>query len=274
MSRAVHPDDVAALRPDLVRYAKTLALGSGVAEDIVQDTIVKALVHLDSFRGESSLRTWLHRMLHRTWLDQRRRQYEKPSDDLDTDGMAEQVERLWRDGTWTIDAETAAEVAQTRDAVRDALIHLPYIYAAAVVLHDAEGLTAAEVAAVHEVTLPAAKQRLRRGRMMLATALAEGPRRRRARKGVPMDCWEVRRQVSDYLDEDLDTADARRLERHLRLCPTCPPLYAGIVSAVQAVGDLADPDSVVPPRIVERLSDTPADPSTGDCGQSVPARSS
>jgi Sigma-70, region 4/Putative zinc-finger len=112
-----------------------------------------------------------------------------------------------------------AERAQTRDDLREALTHLPSIYSTAVVLHDAEGLTVAEVAQITGTGIPAARQRLRRGRMMLVSALADA--RTPPQRGVPMRCWEARSQVSDYLDGALDPGPAHALEAHLAGCVTC-----------------------------------------------------
>jgi len=70
------------------------------------------------------------------------------------------------------------------------------------VLHDAQGLTMAEVADIQDVALPAAKQWLRRGRMMLGTELAEGARAATDPE-VPMRCWDVRQWVSDDIDAEL-----------------------------------------------------------------------
>ena len=68
-----------------------------------------------------------------------------------------------------------AERAQTRDDLREALTHLPSIDRTAVVLHDAGGLTAAEIAQTTGAGIPPAKQRQRRGRMVLVSTLADAP---------------------------------------------------------------------------------------------------
>ena len=143
--------------------------------------------------------------------------------------------------------------AETRDRLEDALVHLPVILRSAVVLHDMEGLTSAEIASVHDIGLPAAEQRLRRGRALLVSLLAEDDERRRALTGVPMRCWDARGLVGDYLDDDLEPRDRALLEAHLASCPTCPGLFASIGGVRAAVGRLRDPDSVVPPALAERV---------------------
>jgi RNA polymerase sigma-70 factor (ECF subfamily) len=99
------------------------------------------------------------------------------------------------------------------------------------------------VAEVQGLALPAAKQRLRRGRMMLVTALASGAERRAALQGVPLGCWDARRRVSDYLNGDLDREEAALVERHLESCPTCPPLYASLVGVHAQLGWTVGPGS-------------------------------
>lgn len=113
--------------------------------------------------------------------------------------------------------------------------------------------TAARIAEKLGVGLPAVKQRLRRGRMMLVSALAAGPERRRALSDVPLHWSDARRRVSDYIDDDLPAAERRLIERHLATCPTCPPLYAAFVGLRERLGGMRDPDSVVPPGLAERI---------------------
>lgn len=248
-----HPDLPGLVGTDHPGGRRCLALagsdGRGAsADDLVQETLRRALESLDSFRGESSLATWLHRILHNASVDRARRNSEDPSDDV-----AALVEEQWRDGAYTVDAALVASRAQAADELRDGLLRLPCIYRSAVVLHDMEGLTMVEIARIQALSLPAAKQRLRRGRMMLVSALARGAERRAAGRGVPLLCWDARSMVSDYLDDELASSDRQLLESHLAECPTCPPLYAGLVEARAALGHLRDDDSVVPEHMARRL---------------------
>lgn len=245
------PDALPALIPGLLRFARTLTRDPQQAEDLTQETLARALERAETFRGESGLATWVHRIAYHLAVDHSRRDREVPSDEI-----AQLVEARWQQDSYTVDAAVVVARAETRAELEDALIRLPVIYRAAVVLHDAEGLTVAQVAELTEIGLPAAKQRLRRGRMMLVTALASAAERDVARRGVPMRCWDARSQVSDYLDGALDGVVARRVEAHLESCPTCPPLYASLVAATGALGatTLRDPDSVVQAELVERIA--------------------
>jgi RNA polymerase sigma-70 factor (ECF subfamily) len=238
---------VAAEIPGLYRYALSLAGNRAEAEDVVGDTVLRALERQDQFRGEASLRTWLHQILHRLAIDRGRRH----GREMTVAG----VEGTWRDERYSVDAAVVADRAQIRAELRDSLLHLPFGYRAVVVLHDAEGWPAAEIAQALGIGLPAARQRLRRGRMMLVTALAQGQERRTAGKQVPLSCWDARSRVSDYIDGELAAGQRVPLEAHLAACATCPPLYQALVGATASLGALHDPDSVVPPELARRIKD-------------------
>jgi RNA polymerase sigma-70 factor, ECF subfamily len=167
--------------------------------------------------------------------------------------LVEDVEERWRDDAYTVDTEAVVLRAREREELEDALVRLPFIYRAAVVLHDVEGWTVAELAERLGIGLPAAKQRLRRGRMALVTALAAGAERQEALEGVVLRCWDARSRVSDYVDGRLGVEERAPLERHLAGCPTCPPLYAALVGVSAELSRLRDSDSVVPPHVADRL---------------------
>jgi RNA polymerase sigma-70 factor (ECF subfamily) len=236
---------VAAELPGLYRYARSITAGEAEAEDLVGETVLRALERSDQFRGEASVRTWLHQILSHLAVDRARHRAHELS--------VADVETQWRDEAYSVDAEAVVERAESAAELRDALVHLPYHYRSAVVLHDAEGFPASEVAEVLGISLPAAKQRIRRGRMMLVSALSQREQRRAANAGVPLGCWEAREQVSSYIDDELEPAERRALEAHLASCATCPPLYQALVGARASLGNLHDPDSVIPAGLAERV---------------------
>ncbi|MDA8057621.1 MAG: sigma-70 family RNA polymerase sigma factor [Actinomycetota bacterium] len=236
---------VAAELPGLYRYARSVTANDAEAQDLVGETVLRALERADQYRGDSSLRTWLHRILSHLAVDRARHHAHELS--------VTDVETQWRDESYSVDAEAVVERAESAAELRDALVHLPYHYRSAVVLHDAEGRTASEVADLLGISLPAAKQRIRRGRMMLVSALAHRDERRVANAGVQLSCWEAREQVSSYLDDELPPPARRALEAHLAGCATCPPLYQALVGTRTALGALHDPDTVIPDTLAERL---------------------
>lgn len=120
---------------------------------------------------------------------------------------------------YTVDAAEVLLAVETRAEHEDALGRIPAIDRATVVLHDMEGRTVKRIAEISDVDLPAAKRRLRRGRMMLVTALVQGHERRQSLKGMPLRCWDARSRLSERLEGDVDADTARMLERHLETCP-------------------------------------------------------
>jgi RNA polymerase sigma-70 factor (ECF subfamily) len=243
-------DDVTDALPGLMRYALALTRDPVRAEDLVQDTVVRALERGQNFRGESAPATWLHRIMHHRFVDVVRAERDDPTDD---DTIAERAEAIWHRDTYTVDAETVVERAEQAAELRDALVHLPATHRSAIILHDVEGLTSTRVAEIQEVSVAAAKQRIARGRAMLVSSLARGTERRAALRGVPLRCWDVRSKVPDYLDDELTPAERAALETHVGSCPTCPALYTSLVGVRNALGALRDPDTVVPPVLADRL---------------------
>ncbi len=231
--------------PWLVRLATRLTRDADVAEDCAQETIVAAWRRADQLRDPAALRGWLRRSLVNRVIDRSRARH----DELDI----EAVETEWADDAWTVQPERVLERAELRDELEDALTRLPAILRIPVVLHDAVGWTSPEIAEAMGIGLPAAKQRLRRGRMMLVSALAEDNAKRRASLAQPLRCWRARRHVSSYLDGELDETTRQAVEDHLETCPTCPPLYAALVGVRARMEVLRDPDSVVDAEVAARI---------------------
>lgn len=240
-----HPADLTEHLDALYRYALGVTRDPDLAADTVQDTVVRAIERRDQYRNDAPLAHWLIRIAHNLIIDRARR--------TNREVLVDAIEQDWRNDNYTVDAAAVAERAATRDELLDALERLPFIYRSAVVLHDIEGLRVADVATIVDISLPAAKQRLRRGRMALVSALATGHQRRAGLKGVPMPCWDARRHISDYLNGDLDPDTATLIESHLGACPTCPPLYAALVGVHDELGRLRDPDSVINPDLESRI---------------------
>ena len=238
-------DELAAHVDALYHFALGLVRDPELAADLVQDTVVRAIEKREQYRGDGSVLSWLRQLLHHLAIDRARRsRHEVVVDD---------VEQRWQADDYTVDPAVVAERLADRVELEDALVRLPFDHRTVVVLHDVEQWRVREIAEVQQISLPAAKQRLRRGRMMLVSALASGAERQDRLRGVPMRCWDARRHVSDYLDGALDDGTAATVEAHLAACPTCPPLYAALVNAHERLADLRDPDSVIPPELESRL---------------------
>jgi len=159
-------DAVARELPGLYRVALALGAPEALAEDLVEDTVLRALEHRQQLRSDASLRSWLHQILRRLAVDRARRRAHEVA--------VQDVEALWQDETYSVDAASVVERAEDVASLREALLHIPEQYRSVLVLHDEEGWTSRSVAEALWISEAAAKQRLRRGRMMLVSVLADG----------------------------------------------------------------------------------------------------
>jgi RNA polymerase sigma-70 factor (ECF subfamily) len=241
--------------PRLSRLAVHLVHDAVAAEEVAQEAALRAWSRRGQLRDGAPIGPWLNRILVNLVIDRARSRHDELT--------ITDVEERWHDDDYTVDPERVLARSELRDELEDALVRLPAGYRTVVVLHDAVGWTVAEIADSLRLGLPAAKQRLRRARMMLVSALGEGDPKRSISLGQPMRCWQARRHVSSYLDGELDAGRRRAVEEHLAVCPTCPPLYAALVGVKASLGALRDPDSVVPDQIAARIGATLPERGTG-----------
>jgi RNA polymerase sigma-70 factor, ECF subfamily len=137
-------------------------------EDALQEAYLNAFRALPRFRRESSLGTWLYRIVYNACLDELRRS--KRSADVPLHEVSERLEG----------APDPGEALSAGDAIRSALMRLPHEERAAVVLVDGQGLRYAEAAALLGVPVGTVASRLNRARPALRRALEQPAE---ARKG-------------------------------------------------------------------------------------------
>jgi RNA polymerase sigma-70 factor (ECF subfamily) len=130
------------------------------AEDLVQETMLRAYRAFDRFRPGTNARAWLFTILHRLRTDLLRHRGRRP----------ETVE-LVDDGPPVAPAHEAALTSGHEEITR-ALEGLPEVFRAAVVLRDIEEFTYAEIAEVLGVPVGTVMSRIHRGRALLRQALA------------------------------------------------------------------------------------------------------
>jgi RNA polymerase sigma-70 factor (ECF subfamily) len=133
-------------------------------EDIVQNTLIKAVRSLASYRGEAALFTWVTEICRHELADARRKAARRPAhDSLDEpDAVAFPVPQLWVPEHREPAAE--AEAQRQRKAVVQALNDLPERYARALEAKYGDGLSVKEVAALFGLTTVAAQSLLARAR--------------------------------------------------------------------------------------------------------------
>ena len=141
--------------------------------DVVQEVFLKVFRNIGSFRGNSSLKTWIYRISfneaynHRRWFTRHRKQ-EVGLEKDDTESLGYQ-ELLPDPGRSAFDLVADSE---THALIEEALVGLNPAFRAAVILRDIEDLSYEEIAEVLQVSLGTVKSRILRGREALKKALA------------------------------------------------------------------------------------------------------
>lgn len=137
------------------------------ADDIAQEVFIKAWRSLPSFRGESSLSTWLGRITLNTCMDFARKRKRKPTISLtafDEDDSDESRQLDIPDSDVSVSPETSAEKAETIALVRSAITALSEDQRTIIVLRDMEGYSYTEIAEMLGLELGTVKSRINRAR--------------------------------------------------------------------------------------------------------------
>jgi len=160
-TRIVFEDVAEELSEPLRRYLERLVGNRATADDLLQDTLLKIARALPEFEGRSSVKTWAFTIATRVATDHFRRPQNRAL-------MVEIDETTHGD-----DAETEQKLVidEMSSCVRGVIDSLPEDYRTAVVLHDLEGQTAAQVAEIVGCSIANAKIRIHRGRRRLQQAL-------------------------------------------------------------------------------------------------------
>jgi RNA polymerase sigma-70 factor (ECF subfamily) len=143
------------------------------SSDVVQEVFLKVFRNIGSFRGQSSLKTWVYRIAvneaynHRRWFSRHRKQ--EVGLEAEDDGCRTFQERLPDPGRSPFDVAFNHE---TQALIEQALQGMNPAFRSAVVLRDVEDLSYEEIADVLQISLGTVKSRILRGREALRQALA------------------------------------------------------------------------------------------------------
>ena len=144
------------------------------AEDLVQETYMKAFASYHQFTEGTNLKAWLHRILTNTYINLYRKRQREPQQ-----AYTEQVED-WQlaqagnhDPVGLRSAEVEALSALPGTEVREALYELPEDFRMAVYYSDVEGFAYKDIAEIMGIPLGTVMSRLHRGRRMLRKKLLD-----------------------------------------------------------------------------------------------------
>jgi RNA polymerase sigma-70 factor (ECF subfamily) len=173
MSSDVATEALGLLEP-LYAVALRLTRNRSDAEDLVQDTYVKALRFAHQYQPGTNLKAWLFTILHNTWRNRVRDSARAPVVDVDSDQLDEAAAL---DGAAVAETPERILLRATLDAdLQAALDEMPEAFRQAVWLRDVEELSYQEIADALGIPIGTVMSRISRGRRQLYQLLVGAPR--------------------------------------------------------------------------------------------------
>lgn len=167
--------------PGLYSSAMRMTRNSADAEDLVQETYLRAYRAFDTFQEGSNLRAWMYRILTNTFINSYRSKKRRPEqsdiDDVEDLYLYKRIGGL-AEGHLGQSAEEELMEHFSEAEVKDAVESLPESFRIPVLLADVEGFSYKEIAEILDVPIGTVMSRLHRGRRALQKALDEFGRQR------------------------------------------------------------------------------------------------
>ncbi|MBC8102490.1 MAG: sigma-70 family RNA polymerase sigma factor [Cytophagales bacterium] len=167
----------------LHRTAYSMTKNAGDADDLVQDTYLRAFQFFDQFQGGTNARAWLFRIMTNLYINNYRRRMREPErvsyDEMEDFFLYNRLSDAQGSGSG---GSPEAEVVQRVqiDAIREAVNRLPEEYRATVILADLNEFSYQEISDMLEIPIGTVRSRLSRGRRLVQKALwaysGENPR--------------------------------------------------------------------------------------------------
>ena len=165
--------DVVPLRESLYLGALRLTGNHDQAEDLLQDTMMKAYAGFHLFRQGTYLKAWLNRILTNTYINGYRKKQRQPKQYAAAELTDEQLSEISRRGATALrSAEEQALESLPNKELKAAMLALPNEFRLAVYYADIEGLPCREIAEIMQTPGGTVGSRLHRGRRRLRHLLA------------------------------------------------------------------------------------------------------
>lgn len=154
----------------LFNYAMRLTGDSDDADDLVQDTLLKAFRFFDKFEKGTNSKAWLYRILKNSYINEYRRQVKEPVK-VDYDDVQNFYENIQASDVKTRHYEEDSFNNLLDDNVSNAIAKLPEDFRTVIILSDIEGYTYEEISGFIDCPVGTVRSRLHRARKMLYSQL-------------------------------------------------------------------------------------------------------
>jgi RNA polymerase sigma-70 factor, ECF subfamily len=145
------------------------------AEDVAQESFLKALAHLSSFRRESKFSTWLIQIAINEARMKRRKDRKPLYESIDANKTDDDGDYIPKDfADWREVPSETLERKELRQALQRAMANLSPKYREVFILRDVQSVSIADTAAALQISEAAVKTRLLRARLQMRDALAPG----------------------------------------------------------------------------------------------------
>jgi RNA polymerase sigma-70 factor (ECF subfamily) len=162
----------------IFRLAKHITQNDEDAEDVLQETFLKAYSHLDSFQGQSKFYTWIVRIAVNEALMKLRKRKSSKTVSLDEPTDTGEDTMVREIAVWDEDPEQKYSRDELREILDKAVESLKPAFRTVFVLRDIEELSTEETASALDISIPAVKSRLLRARLQLREKLTKFFRRK------------------------------------------------------------------------------------------------
>jgi len=161
----------------LYNYALRMTNNPADADDLVQETYLKAYRFWDSYEQGTNIRAWLFRILKNSYINRYRKEVREP-DTVEYDDVKSLYVVRSEDAADQNDLQESVFGNLLDDEITSAIASLPHEFRTVVILCDIECLTYEEVSAFMECPLGTVRSRLHRGRRLLRALLSDYARQR------------------------------------------------------------------------------------------------
>ncbi len=176
---APSPDELERYRGAITRYIQYLVRDAAEAEDLAQEAFVRAHRQRETLRDPAALESWLYQIATHVSIDRMRQRAKSAERHVD-----EPVEELPVADAAQASPLTVLQQDEMSACVQRYVAKLSDGYKAVILLHDADGLTANEIADLLQLPLTTVKMRLHRARQQLQAALNDACEFGRDERGV------------------------------------------------------------------------------------------